>query len=83
MIIVIREAVDDESLVYRIIGKLMVVRFDELWGGEKLQPWLANGLKTEEGFHGKARENAQHNILWENTIRHGAGLLLFVVVSGF
>lgn len=43
-----REVVDHEILVFRVARKLMAVRFDEVWSNEKLEPWLANGLKTEE-----------------------------------
>lgn len=43
-----REAVDHEILVFRVVRKLMIVRLDEVWIGEELDPGLAHRLETNE-----------------------------------
>lgn len=46
-----RETVDNQRLVSGVKGKLIVVHFHELRGGNKLAPRLANRLETEKRFH--------------------------------
>ena len=62
MVVNLVNAVDDKGVILGVLGGLLSVHLDELWGGQEFQPWLANALESLDGFHGKAGENAEQQV---------------------
>ena len=62
MVVILVNAVDDKGVILGILGGLLAVHLDELWGGQEFQPWLANALVSLNAFHGEEGENGEHQV---------------------